>query len=504
MLGFFPHPYPDELMFSVLARYHKWSGNTCITNSILELFGSRNITSNINFITNLDKLISNLPIGTKYTAEEFVFNNTLIPLFTPFLSQQNYNIVLAIIKNGNSSNQKYRLGSFGTKILRPKYLRFCPECAREDYNLYGELYWHRNHQIAVTLLCPKHKVLIRNSSVLISRIHKRDYLSATTENCDIEDSIEELDSTYYPNNKILFELAEDVHWLLTHKIFPKSHNWFKNAFITLFKPQGYLTPSGKIYSQKLINDFVNYYGEGFLGLMDSSINRSADASWINKILRKQNFSMHPIRYILLANFLQKSISEIINSALDDFYNEESRPFFNNIEDAYSKSIMKNLIRSHKKKAVINAKNSTNVFFEREEYCREKVNWVLRDEEILEKIRTTVCELSNLSTKPIRITVVELEKAIGSRDLKFNLDKLPKTKNYLENAVESTDAYRIRKVHWAARILFQENKELTASKIMVKANINRKKISKKVAEEIEYTIRNYGLVEGFSLVAASQE
>ena len=35
-------------------------------------------------------------------------------------------------------------------------LRYCPICKREEYVLYGENYWHREHQLPLMNVCPKH------------------------------------------------------------------------------------------------------------------------------------------------------------------------------------------------------------------------------------------------------------------------------------------------------------------------------------------------------------
>ena len=41
MLSFFPTPYPDELWYSVLCRYHLRTGNKKQATTIGELFGGR-------------------------------------------------------------------------------------------------------------------------------------------------------------------------------------------------------------------------------------------------------------------------------------------------------------------------------------------------------------------------------------------------------------------------------------------------------------------------------
>ncbi|MFD1850081.1 hypothetical protein [Oceanobacillus bengalensis] len=43
MLPFFTEPYPDELMYSAIARYHFYSGNIDCKDTLEEVFQSRSV-----------------------------------------------------------------------------------------------------------------------------------------------------------------------------------------------------------------------------------------------------------------------------------------------------------------------------------------------------------------------------------------------------------------------------------------------------------------------------
>ena len=40
MISFFPSPYPDELWYSVICRYHVHSGNYCAKHTLRQLYGT--------------------------------------------------------------------------------------------------------------------------------------------------------------------------------------------------------------------------------------------------------------------------------------------------------------------------------------------------------------------------------------------------------------------------------------------------------------------------------
>ena len=49
MLQYFPTPYPDELWYSVLGRYHVRSGNPNSATTLRELFGAESVGGMGNF-----------------------------------------------------------------------------------------------------------------------------------------------------------------------------------------------------------------------------------------------------------------------------------------------------------------------------------------------------------------------------------------------------------------------------------------------------------------------
>ena len=49
MLQYFPTPYPDELWYSILGRYHVRSGNQNSATTLRELFGAESVGGMGNF-----------------------------------------------------------------------------------------------------------------------------------------------------------------------------------------------------------------------------------------------------------------------------------------------------------------------------------------------------------------------------------------------------------------------------------------------------------------------
>ena len=85
MMHFFPTPYPDEILYSVLARYSVRCGITSHQTIMESIFGKRSSRAVMELPFNLNALISNLPVNCPYTADDLIYNHTLYPFFTAFL-----------------------------------------------------------------------------------------------------------------------------------------------------------------------------------------------------------------------------------------------------------------------------------------------------------------------------------------------------------------------------------------------------------------------------------
>ena len=154
MLSFFPSPYPDELWYSVLARYHTHSGALSWQATMAALFGDARDTDVGSFFPNnsIHKILAQLPPGF-LPAQEIALQHTLLPFLLRFQPADRKAAILEAFLSGEDMRPRYLRA---TRDIKPRSLRYCPICVREDTQTYGEPYWHREHQIGLMPLCPRH------------------------------------------------------------------------------------------------------------------------------------------------------------------------------------------------------------------------------------------------------------------------------------------------------------------------------------------------------------
>lgn len=319
MVAFFPTPYPDgELLYSVLARYHVRSGNISPKATIEELFGSRSVTSVVDLPANIDSLINNLPIGSAHTAEKLIYENTLYPFYSAFLPPERAEIVMKSMKGNDGGKIHNRMGIMASSITVNKYLRWCSECAKESETTYGELYWKRSHQVPGVVICSKHRTLLNDSTVQLKHFNRHEYIPASLD-CCVANSESKVFSTFERLVSAGFEhkyyqLIENVDKLLNNQYPKQSPQWFFSKYINRLKEMGLANVSGRVNQQELKKAFIAYYGESFLELVQSPVTDS-DSTWLSMMVRKPRKSFHPIRHLLMIQFL--------GVTLESFWNEEN-------------------------------------------------------------------------------------------------------------------------------------------------------------------------------------
>lgn len=227
MLGFFPTPYPDELLYSVLARYYAWSANVSPKVALQELFGKTTVVATFDLPSHIESLVQNLPFGSKHAVESLIRQNTLYPLYAPFLPTVRAKTIFDSMRDHFSGDIHTRTGIMASAVPQINFFRFCPVCLLEDSEKYGEQYWHRVHQIVGVLICPIHQVHLQNSRIKIQGDNRHEFYAADAENCIFKPLV--VDYTKSTLDKLnLF--AQDADLFINQTFSPKSGDWFRKRY----------------------------------------------------------------------------------------------------------------------------------------------------------------------------------------------------------------------------------------------------------------------------------
>lgn len=155
---FFPQSLPDETFSSRVARYQLMTGNASTTATFKELFGQANFALEQIVPPHLETLAARLPGEPGVTLHSFLRENTLLPLFQPFLGKREQGVGRTSLIN---RLPRRVVGKHG-------HAHLCIQCMVEADERFGFGYWHRSHQAPGVSACWKHGSLLLSSCPVCS------------------------------------------------------------------------------------------------------------------------------------------------------------------------------------------------------------------------------------------------------------------------------------------------------------------------------------------------
>lgn len=573
MIHFFTDPYKDELIYSAIARYHYYTGNLDCKDTLEELFGKRTVIPSLEIGSYLDVLAQNL--GSNYNADSIIQNHTIYPFYSPFLPKDRKEELLEEIKHSDGSGLYTKLGMVAGSICKKEGIYYCPCCAKKDIDDYGEAYIHREHQLQGVFICPQDGAELKKYSVDKTNSSRIEFIRLDKKLLDLRD-IRAIDDKNYDK---LYKISRDAYYLLQADLEDVSKDMILEKYKNMLYGKGLTTTSKRVKQRKLYEEFIGFYGEEFLKYMESSIDNDDEYNWLRVITRDLSRTVHPIRHVLMINFLCGDMETFLKDIKTKFnpFGDGPWPCLNRASDHYRRNkvrdlkitedyktrvpvgtftcecgfvysrrgpdksyddrykvgriksfgvVWENKLREYLKEEKyglrelarlmncdpktilkfkdifsqegikndkpIEEKEQSNNFIEEyknnllqciesnpqatrteiRELCKKEytylyrqdkewlysnlpektvkinenrvVDWDVRDDEILKKVKNAYIELLN-DDNPIRISKSSIGKVSGViAALEKNLDKLPKTKAYLDKVIETTEEFQVRR------------------------------------------------------------
>jgi hypothetical protein len=348
MIGHFPTPHPDELLYSVCARYSARVRYANDKSVVQELFGNVNACATVDLPNNLSHLSMNLPAGSSLTAERFITQRTLFPFFSAFLPPERVRQLTDDLQGTRGQVGYLRSGIMASRIPTPERLRLCAECAREDESTFGEPYWHRVHQVPGVLICPSHEALLEECEV--NRHAGRENLQFIAANAVIGAVPSKHRCLSTHKRRVLSQIACDAAWLLEHPISGSEFAGLHSRYLRLLIQRGLASYMGNIYATALLAEFKSHYDPDMLQLLHCEFTGSdpAKTNWLLRLVRPSRHAQHPLYHLLLMQFLGCSAEEFFSlpSRVHPF-GEGPWPCLNPAAEHYKEMVIQECVPSPK-------------------------------------------------------------------------------------------------------------------------------------------------------------
>lgn len=320
VIGAFPDPYPDELLYSVQARYQERLGDWHGCHTSQEFFGSPHVIASTLFSSHLSTLVARLPRQAlslenqdelRHTARDLLTAHTLLPYYAPFLPPERLARVEEDLLHAGGPTVQTRMGIMASAVSAPRWLRYCPVCAQEDRTRFGEPYWRREQQAPGLLICVRHGVWLERSCIRArGRDARRQYISASQALKGIAAPRRVRGSC---ERDVLMALAYATHELLTREVHPFGLQTLHTVYLSALLAQGLASPRGRIQVSTLTEAFLARYPEPLLRLLRCQLRGRIEGHhhWLARLARRPRYAQHPLHHLLLQHFLGLQVEEVV-------------------------------------------------------------------------------------------------------------------------------------------------------------------------------------------------
>lgn len=397
MISYLPPIYPDELVYSWVCRYYVHSGSFTHKMALDDILFNRHNNPSKEFIGHLNPEFRKT-IEAHYSFKKLVLDHTMFPQYARFIP---------LIKKKEALQRlcydfcdAHQLFAILPRTDNDRFLKYCPLCAKEDRQKYGETYWHRVHQIRNMRICTKHRCLLECSTV--SAISSKVYTL-----CPSEDYIPNQEPQLV-NNDLLLSFSVYLTDIFNAPLDFETDIPLSSVFYYTMKETRYIS-SGKLRFTKQLSEDIHDF-DLTIGICDI-----ASFSQIQKTLHGSGFDFSIVCQI--AFYLKMSIRDLI---LLNLTTEQIQ----------------------KEKAI--------------HYTKDQIpNWNTFDEETFPFLEERVKEIyyGTSDKRPERVSKRILYREFNLSD--HRLERLPKCRTIFDRYTETYEENWARRIIWAYKKLKAE-------------------------------------------------
>lgn len=480
-IAYFPEIYPDELLYSVLARFYLHSGYPIYILVAEKLFINKRVKPDIEFINEIKPEVMQL-LCRGVSREQLIEKHTLFPYYGRFLPKERRNKAFKALCN--------MAGDYNNLLAVPKrkngeqrYLRYCCLCVERDRKVYGETYWHRSHQLMEVDFCPEHGCKLENSTVLISGSASPSLVAAELE-------IHELGTVIY-GTEVEQQLVKYVGAVFQADVDMKSDVGIGKFLHSRLYGTKYVSVRGEQRNIEVFaNDFISFYKE----LTEQGLSEVWQMQKVFNGYRVKCFDV-----CQMALFLNVSVEDLCNIKLP--VKSQEQIFDEKVKELHKQGvkypeIARRLNASYDMVKSIGGGRYGKYTYKKETHQKggaKPLNWEKIDKETLPLVKKAIKELQGkVGDRPHRVNVYAVSKKLGLPDgrLKF----LPKCMKEILKYKETQEQYWAREIVWAVVQIQRDGVTLNWKQIRVLTNMRKdnliaslphlKEIEPELAEVVE--------------------
>lgn len=460
MIAYFPEIYPDELVYSLLARYYVKAGYPCYWYVAEDLFQSKTVRPDIEFVNQYTPAALQMITGD-LSIDDVILNHTMFPYYGRFLPKERRDKAFKALVQ-MQGNYRYLLPMTKKKADSERYLRYCPMCAEADREKHGETYWHRIHQMQGVDVCPYHHCKLVDSSVLISGKASPDLVAA-------EMVVPDNPEVIMCDNEIERRFADYVSEVFLSDMDLQSDVAVGEFLHSKMSNTKYRSIRGEQRNITLFHtDFLEYYKY----LPDNHFNEL----WqIQKVLNGYRYNLYEI--CMLAIFLNVPAADLAKMKLPEKTQEQlfDEEIFRLHEQGLKyPEIARRLNASYDTVKAIGEQRYKVYRKEPEKPLKcgiKAYDWEQIDRDTLPLVKDAIKQLQGDGlSRPKKVTVFAVEKMLSLPSKRISF--LPMCKAEIDKYQESQEQYWAREIVWAVNKIMREGQVLNWKHIRNLTNMRK--------------------------------
>lgn len=493
MLGF-PKPYPEELLYSTVARAGVHDGETSPKQLLDQVFSNRKVIATVDLPSHVESIANQYPEHGELTSRFLIEHHTLWPIYSPFMPPERVLKLRQWMTNRSQGAAHLASGIAASRVKAKTKLYVCGQCLVDQQSNYGEGYLQRLWQIPLVLVCPIHGSLSRTDIELVGE-HRHTFIPIESAKTPSESFSKKQDKIFSEQCDCLLQNSSEgiscAQWTLFYKQLAAELNFLIGA---------------RIDHSRIRETVINFWGKPWLeGVRIFPVD--TETSWLKSLFRKHrksfNFAEHIIAVTALTNG-QMSILKAIQTAeaITPVPDLKSPHKFND-EIAFDTSLTTDqlqwltLLHKHTPKAARQRNRALyarlyrnhhdwllaiDVKFHKESAVTNKrVDWSQRDRQCARELNHIIERLADDLNAPHLSRTYLIHQLNQRATVEKNLNRLPRCALLLSLYSESTTEYQARRLTRAYLAMKENHQKIKRWSLLREAGLSDERMTDLVSE-----------------------
>jgi len=498
-----PVPYPNELIYSVIARAGVNEAISSPKQLLDEVFGNRKVISTLDLPSHIETISQHLAKTGQYSAEKLIYQHTLFPFYAPFVPEPARQHAIQLMSGFNNGAVHMMLGVAASRVKAVNHFRFCSSCTEKQIRNYGETFWDRRWFLPGLNTCVCSACL--NSLPTSWQEHRHAYVL-----CPKTIAKEpEVTRKVHPGLLKLSSSANEV-LLLPATGSPSFDQW--TSFYQALATDNAMARGCYANHERVAEALLACFPPSVLQELNLDFDVKSDTNWLRTIFRKHRKSFSALQHLMVwqALKLRATVAETLEQVKKkrvvpvrlivkqktkgraDIYRAKWQSLLRRLEIKEARladgGVYAWLYR-HDRQWLIAFNASRRL----KRNGHKPINWHYRDLALTRQCLELIAEKDPDLSAPRLSKLWLINHLPHGRSCAKNLTKLPILNHCLDTYSESITDYQIRRLSYAAYQLLFQHEELAHWRLLRLAGLSIERITDRADEFLREVILRGGQI-----------